>query len=143
MSWLQFYPLLALLTHVISHPLRVPRPSRFLPASSVHTSIRVYQASSHSIQKALYEGTSATCWTAPCVCVIPSLLSVLFFSFLVCSNQTLVSSASPPFACLPALQGVIHRMYLAKQKGEDFSVWGTGKPLRQFIYSMDLAKLFM
>lgn len=37
---------------------------------------------------------------------------------------------------IPAL---IHRCYLAKQKNEDFCVKGTGKPLRQFIYSNDLA----
>ena len=41
---------------------------------------------------------------------------------------------------IPAL---IHRCYNAKQKEEDFIVKGSGKPLRQFIYSEDLAKLFM
>ena len=41
---------------------------------------------------------------------------------------------------IPAL---IHRCYLAKKKKEKFIVRGTGKPLRQFIYSLDLAKLIM
>jgi GDP-L-fucose synthase len=41
---------------------------------------------------------------------------------------------------IPAL---IHKCYLAKEKGEQFVVAGTGKPLRQFIYSEDLAKLIM
>lgn len=41
---------------------------------------------------------------------------------------------------IPAL---IHRCYLAKQAGESFRVLGTGKPLRQFIYSEDLAELFL
>jgi len=41
---------------------------------------------------------------------------------------------------IPAL---IHRCYLAKKNNEDFIVKGSGKPLRQFIYSQDLAKLFM
>ena len=41
---------------------------------------------------------------------------------------------------IPAL---IHKCYLCKQKGEKFIVKGTGKPLRQFIYSEDLAKLIM
>jgi GDP-L-fucose synthase len=41
---------------------------------------------------------------------------------------------------IPAL---IHRCYLAKQTQTPFIVAGTGKPLRQFIYSEDLAKLFM
>jgi GDP-L-fucose synthase len=27
--------------------------------------------------------------------------------------------------------------------GEDLTCWGTGKPLRQFVYSRDLAKLFV
>ena len=33
--------------------------------------------------------------------------------------------------------------YLAKQNNEKFVVRGTGKPLRQFIYSDDLARLMM
>ena len=41
---------------------------------------------------------------------------------------------------LPAL---IHKCYLAKKEGVDFVIRGTGKPLRQFIYSEDLAKLIM
>tara|TARA_B110000902_G_C14272203_1_gene573623 strand:+ start:286 stop:1218 length:933 start_codon:yes stop_codon:yes gene_type:complete len=41
---------------------------------------------------------------------------------------------------IPAL---IHRCYLAKKNNEDFVVKGSGKPLRQFIYSMDLAKLIL
>ena len=41
---------------------------------------------------------------------------------------------------IPAL---IHKCYLAKEKGEDFVVRGSGSPLRQFIYSTDLAKLMM
>ena len=39
---------------------------------------------------------------------------------------------------LPAL---IHKCYLAKNNNTDFSVWGSGKPLREFIYSEDVAKL--
>jgi len=39
---------------------------------------------------------------------------------------------------LPAL---IHKLYLAQQNNSDFVVWGSGKPLRQFIYSTDLARL--
>lgn len=41
---------------------------------------------------------------------------------------------------IPAL---IHRCYLAKQSKTPFVIAGSGKPLRQFIYSEDLAKLFM
>lgn len=41
---------------------------------------------------------------------------------------------------LPAL---INKCHLAKMTGSDFIVKGTGKPLRQFIYSTDLAKLIM
>jgi GDP-L-fucose synthase len=41
---------------------------------------------------------------------------------------------------IPAL---IHKCYLAKQNNEPFVVRGTGKPLRQFIYSIDLGKLIM
>ncbi len=41
---------------------------------------------------------------------------------------------------IPAL---IHKCYLAKKSGEKFVVAGTGNPLRQFIYSEDLAKLIL
>lgn len=41
---------------------------------------------------------------------------------------------------IPAL---IHRCYLCKKNGTPFVVYGSGKPLRQFIYSYDLAKLFI
>jgi len=41
---------------------------------------------------------------------------------------------------LPAL---IHKCYLAKKYGEDFVVRGSGAPLRQFIYSQDLARLIL
>eukprot|EP00939_MAST-03C_sp_MAST-3C-sp1_P001243 g1243.t1 len=41
------------------------------------------------------------------------------------------------------IPGLIHKCYLAKKSGEDFTVWGSGKPVRQFIYSIDLAKLMI
>jgi GDP-L-fucose synthase len=36
---------------------------------------------------------------------------------------------------------LIHKLYLAKQNNTDFIVWGSGKPLREFIYSKDIAKI--
>ncbi|KAJ7764567.1 hypothetical protein DFH07DRAFT_811656 [Mycena maculata] len=41
---------------------------------------------------------------------------------------------------IPAL---MHRCYLAKKNGTPFVVGGSGRPLRQFIFSWDLAKLFI
>lgn len=41
------------------------------------------------------------------------------------------------------LPGLIHKVYLAKKNGSPLTIWGTGKPLRQFIYSLDLARLFL
>ncbi|KAK7071844.1 GDP-L-fucose synthase [Halocaridina rubra] len=41
------------------------------------------------------------------------------------------------------LPGLIHKVYTAKKNETPFTVWGTGKPLRQFIYSIDLAKLMI
>lgn len=41
---------------------------------------------------------------------------------------------------IPAL---IHKTYTAKQEEKPLEVYGTGKPLRQFIYSIDLAKLMI
>jgi GDP-L-fucose synthase len=39
---------------------------------------------------------------------------------------------------VPAL---IHRTYLAKKNGTELAVWGSGKPLREFVYSDDIARL--
>lgn len=39
------------------------------------------------------------------------------------------------------IPGLIHKCYLAKKEGRDLPMWGTGKPLRQFIFSEDLARL--
>ncbi|XP_065167062.1 GDP-L-fucose synthase [Atheta coriaria] len=42
------------------------------------------------------------------------------------------------------IPGLMHRMYNTIQNGgESFTVMGSGKPLRQFIYSKDLARLFV
>ncbi|KAK0417902.1 hypothetical protein QR680_013271 [Steinernema hermaphroditum] len=41
---------------------------------------------------------------------------------------------------LPAL---IHKTFLAKKQGTPLVVFGSGTPVRQFIYSIDLAKLFV
>ena len=35
------------------------------------------------------------------------------------------------------------QVYLAKKNDTPFTVWGTGKPRRQFIYSLDLARLMI
>lgn len=40
-----------------------------------------------------------------------------------------------------AIPSLIHRCYLAKQNKEDFVVWGSGKPLREFIFAEDVASL--
>ena len=39
------------------------------------------------------------------------------------------------------IPGLIHKCWLAKRDGTDFTIWGSGSPLRQFIYSEDLAAL--
>jgi len=39
------------------------------------------------------------------------------------------------------IPGLIHKCYLAKQRDEPFVIWGSGRPLRQFVYSRDLAEL--
>jgi len=36
---------------------------------------------------------------------------------------------------------LIHKMYLSQKNNDPFEVWGTGKPLREFIYSKDVADL--
>ena len=36
---------------------------------------------------------------------------------------------------------LIHKLYLAQQNNSDFVVWGSVKPLREFIYSKDIATL--
>lgn len=39
------------------------------------------------------------------------------------------------------IPSLIHKFYLAKEKGEDVTIWGSGAPLREFMFSKDIAKL--
>lgn len=39
------------------------------------------------------------------------------------------------------IPGLVHKCFLAKQNKTPFEIWGSGTPLRQFIYSRDLAEL--
>jgi len=41
---------------------------------------------------------------------------------------------------VPAL---IHKVWVAQKSGQPLVVWGTGSPRRQFIYSLDLARLIV
>jgi len=41
------------------------------------------------------------------------------------------------------LPSLIHKCYLAKKNNTDLSIWGSGKPLREFIYSEDIGKLIV
>lgn len=41
------------------------------------------------------------------------------------------------------IPGLVHKFYNAKKEGKPITVMGTGKPLRQFIYSEDLAELMI
>jgi GDP-L-fucose synthase len=36
---------------------------------------------------------------------------------------------------------LIHRCFLARERGENLEVWGSGTPLREFIYAEDVARL--
>ena len=39
------------------------------------------------------------------------------------------------------IPSLIHKCYLARENKTDFEIWGSGKPLREFIFSRDVAKL--
>lgn len=39
------------------------------------------------------------------------------------------------------IPSLIHRCYLAKKNKEDLTIWGSGKPLREFVLSDDIARL--
>lgn len=41
------------------------------------------------------------------------------------------------------IPGLIHKTFNAIQNGTDLTCWGSGSPLRQFIFSEDLARLFV
>lgn len=41
------------------------------------------------------------------------------------------------------LPGLIHKAYVAKKEGNPLVIWGSGSPRRQFIYSLDLARLIL
>lgn len=39
------------------------------------------------------------------------------------------------------IPGLIHKCYLAKKNNTPFTIWGSGTPLRQFVYARDLGEL--
>jgi GDP-L-fucose synthase len=39
------------------------------------------------------------------------------------------------------IPSLVHRCYLAKKNGEDLTVWGSGTPLREFVFANDIAQL--
>ena len=39
------------------------------------------------------------------------------------------------------IPSLIHKCFLARENNTDFTIWGTGTPLREFIFSRDVAKL--
>lgn len=41
------------------------------------------------------------------------------------------------------IPGLMHKALLAKKHGTQFTVWGSGSPLRQFIHSHDLGELIV
>ena len=41
------------------------------------------------------------------------------------------------------IPGLIHKCYLAKKHDKPFTIMGSGRPLRQFIFSRDIAKLML
>lgn len=41
------------------------------------------------------------------------------------------------------IPSLIHKMYIAHQNNTDFEVWGSGNPLREFIFSEDVADITM
>jgi|TARA_A100001201_G_scaffold125485_1_gene109801 GDP-L-fucose synthase len=41
------------------------------------------------------------------------------------------------------LPSLIHKCYLAKKNNTDLVIWGSGNPLREFIYSKDIGKLII
>lgn len=63
------------------------------------------------------------------ICVIPTNIYGPFDNFNLQDSHV-----------IPAL---IHKCYLAKKNNEPFVIAGSGNPLRQFIYSEDLAKLIL
>jgi GDP-L-fucose synthase len=39
------------------------------------------------------------------------------------------------------IPSLIHKCFLARENNTDFTVWGSGKPLREFIFNQDIGKL--
>jgi GDP-L-fucose synthase len=39
------------------------------------------------------------------------------------------------------IPSLIHKCFLARENNKDFTIWGSGRPIREFIHSKDVAKL--
>ena len=69
----------------------------------------------------------------------------IYLTNFICIIPTNIYGPNDNFNLIDShvIPGLIHNCYLAKQSNLPFVVKGTGKPLRQFIYSIDLAKIIM
>jgi GDP-L-fucose synthase len=68
-----------------------------------------------------------------------------YFKNFVCVIPTNIYGEYDNFNLLNShvIPGLIYQCYLAKKENRKFIVKGSGKPLRQFIYSQDLAKILI
>ena len=63
----------------------------------------------------------------------------------ICISPTNIYGENDNFSLKDShvIPGLIHQCYLSKKNNTKFIVKGTGKPLRQFLYSKDLAKIII
>ena len=132
--------IMALLTTVTKVTL-MPRECSMLQAGKFQKFLRIFANSSAFFR--LYNNSQSN--TCKFVTIIPTNI------FGPHDNYNLEDSHVIP--------GLIHKCHIAKgnnpagvtvneltnrffvEKGTDFVIWGSGKPLRQFIYSVDLVKI--
>ncbi|XP_031725601.1 GDP-L-fucose synthase isoform X1 [Anarrhichthys ocellatus] len=91
--------------------------------------------------------------TCVCVCLCVCLFVCLFHRAYFQQDGRCYTAVIPTNVFGPhdnfsiedghVLPGLIHKAYIAQKEGKPLVVWGSGTPRRQFIYSLDLARLFL
>jgi GDP-L-fucose synthase len=78
-----------------------------------------------------------------CDCYHPSCIAAILCLFSCSFTVANIFGPHDNFAIEGGhvIPGLIHKTYLAKRDNTDLTIWGSGKPLRQFIFSADLARL--
>uniref|UniRef100_A0A1I8AYT9 GDP-L-fucose synthase n=1 Tax=Meloidogyne hapla TaxID=6305 RepID=A0A1I8AYT9_MELHA len=99
---------------------------------------------SQNVLKCCHETDVQKCVSCLSTCIFPDKTTYPIDETMDrCSQSWLCTGTQQNVKDAHVIPALIHKCYLAKKDGTPLTVFGSGKPLRQFIFSDDLARLFI